>query len=166
MSNRLKSNGWSSEPPIWQELAGLTQLLSWKRIPFDSSRSHRVPEHDTGVYLICVSPPFGTLKKLNAYTVLYAGQVKSHIRGFRTRFSEHLKRPNATLKMFLDCYYSHVDFWFAHVHDPSQIDSLEGLLIDTFNPPCNSIRAPGSLTLVARLGTARRIGEGRNRPST
>ena len=158
MTKKLKSNGWSSETAIWKELFELTQLLSWNRIPFDSSRLHRVPKDKTGVYLICVRPPFGVIEKLNAYTVIYAGQVRSHIRGFRTRFSEHLNQPNPTLKTFMDCYYSHVDFWFAHVHEPSLIDSLEGLLIEAFNPPCNSIRAPGSLTLIARLGTPRPIG--------
>ena len=150
--------GWSPEKKLWNELVRIGASLSWKRVDLDSSRSHRIPEKDTGVYLICASAPSEAVKTLNACTVLYAGQVKSSRRGLRTRFLEHIKKPTARLKSFLDCYYPKVHFWFACVREPAEIDELEGLLIGVFNPPCNEIGAPGTSVLTARLGIPKPIG--------
>lgn len=158
MSRTRSSTGWSPEKRLWSELVRVSGDLSWKRVVLDSSRSHRIPKEDTGVYLICSCPPFEALKSLTTYTVLYAGQVKSNKRGLRTRFLEHIRKPNAKLRLFLDCYYPAVHFWFALAYEPSHIDALESLLIATFNPPCNTIEAPGSSTLMARIGAPQSIG--------
>ena len=158
MSRTRNTVGWSPEKELWKELVRVSGDLAWKRVNLDSSHSHRIPKQDTGVYLICAPPPSEAVKMLNAYTVLYAGQVKSQSRGLQTRFLEHIRTPTAKLRLFMDCYYPRLHFWFALVHDPSQIDSLESLLIETFNPPCNTIGAPGSSLLLARLGTPRLIG--------
>ena len=160
MSRRRNTVGWSPEKELWEELVHVSGDLAWKRVNLDSSHSHRIPKQVTGVYLICAPPPFEAVKMLNAYTMLYAGQVKSQSRGLQTRFLEHIRTPTAKLRLFMDCYYPRLHFWFALVHDPPQIDSLESLLIETFNPPCNTIGAPGSSTLIARLGTPRPLGTG------
>ena len=159
--SRFKSVGWSPEKKLWNELVSVSGDIQWKRVDLNSSRSHRIPKQDTGVYLICAHPPSEAVKGLNAYTVLYGGQVKSPNRGLRARFLEHIRRPSAKLRLYLDCYYPAVHFWFALLREPSEINALESLLIEVFNPPCNSIQAPGSSTLLARLGTPRPIGPGR-----
>ena len=159
---RSSTIGWSPEKNLWNELIRVSKNLSWKKIKLDLSSSHRVSKQ-IGVYLICACHPYEAVKGLKAYTVLYTGQVKSEDRGLRTRFLEHIKKPNAKLKLYLNCYYPDVHFWFAHVDKPTQIDELEALLVETFNPPCNSIGAPGSSALVARLGTPRFIGRNNER---
>ena len=147
------SPGWSPEKIIWEKLSSISNNLSWKCVNLDKTRKHLVPGNDAGVYLMCAPPPTNTLDDLHLYTVLYAGQVKK--RGLQTRFIEHISKPNAKLRMFLDCYYPRVDFWFAIVHEHTEIDELETFLIDTFDPPCNNIGAPGSRTILARLGEAK-----------
>lgn len=151
------ASGWSPNRKLWDELGALSKDLSWKKVEFDRNRSHLVSNNDRGVYLICASPPIETISVINAYTILYAGQVKSRNRSLRTRFLEHIRNPNPQLKLFLDCYYPIIHFWFATVQDQSRIDELEVLLVETFNPPCNSISAPGTKALLARLGTGRTI---------
>ena len=154
---RLKSVGWSPERELWNELVSVTREFRWKKVGLELSSSHRIPKHDTGVYLICARPPSVAVEAINAYTVLYAGQVKSRNRGLHARFLEHIRRPSAKLRQYLHCYYPAVDFWFTIVNEPTEIDLLETLLIETFNPPCNTIGAPGSLTLLARFGTPTHI---------
>ena len=149
--------GWSPERNLWDELERLSRDLSWKKVEFDRNRAHLISMNERGVYLICAAPPVETIKTVNAYTVLYAGQVKSRNRSLRTRFLEHIRTPSPQLKLFLDCYYPAVHFWFAAVRDQSKIDALEALLVETFNPPCNRIRAPGTHVLLARLGAGRTI---------
>ena len=153
--------GWSPVKKLWHELTHISGEIRWNRVDLDTNRSHQVPHQDIGVYLICAHPPSEAVKDLNAYTVLYAGQVNSRNRGLRTRFLEHIRHPSPKLRMYVDCYYPSLHFWFAVIREPSEIDALESLLIATFNPPCNSIRAPGSPALLARLGTPTLIGAGR-----
>lgn len=163
---RSLTPGWSPERRLWNELENLSGTLFWKKVELDRNRAHLVSESDQGVYLICASPPVQTINAINAYTILYAGQVKSRNRSLRTRFLEHIRNPSPQLKLFLDCYYPSVHFWFTAVRDQSTIDGLEALLVETFNPPCNSIRAPGTQTLLARLGIGRIIRDSRkNRPT-
>ena len=150
-------SGWSHERKLWDELNTLNRGLVWRKVEFDQNRSHLVSDNDRGVYLICASPPAETINVINAYTILYAGQVKSRNRSLRTRFLEHIRNPSLHLKLFLDCYYPAVHFWFAAVRDESKIDDLEVLLVEAFNPPCNRISAPGTQVLLARLGTGRTI---------
>ena len=107
------------------------------------------------MYLIGAAPPLGAISGLNTYTILYAGQVKR--RNLRARFLDHIKKPNPKLKLFFDCYFPYVDFWYLVLDCDSKIDALETLLIEAFNPPCNSIRAPGSQVFLARLGKGRII---------
>lgn len=145
-------NGWSDQKQVWEELKSLGADLSWTKVPFDPHVSHHVPAHRSGVYLVCARPPAEPLAALNAYTVLYAGQVKQSAHGLRARFQEHLKRPAVALRGFKECYYPDVHFWFAPVDGRRLIDDLEGLLIAAFNPPCNKVGAPGSRTLLARIG--------------
>ena len=160
------ASGWSPDRKLWDELGTLSKDLSWKKVEFDRNRSHLVSNNDRGVYLICASPPIETISVINAYTILYAGQVKSRNRSLRMRFLEHIRTPSPQLKLFLDCYYPAVHFWFASVQDESKIDDLEVLLVEAFNPPCNKIRAPGTQILLARLGTGRTISTGRKRQPT
>ena len=167
MSRRQPSTpGWSPEKKLWDELEYLGEDLSWKKVELDQNRAHLVSKNDRGVYLICASPPVKTIDAINAYTILYAGQVKSRNRSLQNRFLEHIRRPSPQLKLFLDCYYPAVHFWFAIVQDPSKIDALETLLIETFNPPCNDIRAPGTQVLLAGIGVGRIIGTGRKHRTT
>lgn len=148
--------GWSCQLDLWRELQQVGKNRSWRSVELDSERSHLIPLA-TGVYLICARPPIEAVKRIGTYAVIYAGQVKSPERGLRTRFLEHIHRPNPKLRMYMDCFYPNVQFWFTLASDQSGIDELEGLLIDTFNPPCNSIRAPGSSAIKGRLGTPRRF---------
>ena len=152
-----RRNGWSPNKKFWEELTSIDKNLTWKCVNLDKKRKHLVPG-DTGVYLMCAHPPGNVMKALKLYTVIYAGQVKK--RGLQTRFLEHINQPDSKLGMFLKCYYTTVDFWFALVHEQTEIDRLETLLIETFNPPCNARGAPGSRSLIARLGKARPIGRG------
>lgn len=155
---KQRFHGWSYQKELWDELERLGKSLSWKKVPSDPNSSHLVPENDIGVYLICASPPANSVKSLKAYTVLYAGQVNSFDRGLRTRFLEHIKKSTEIIRLFRNCYYPNFDFWFSIVKDSSRINELESLLIETFKPPCNIKKAPGSSTLLARLGVGRRIG--------
>lgn len=157
-STRSLNTGWSPERKLWDELRNAGRELSWKKIEFDPNKSHLLPENARGVYLICASPPKDAINALGAYTILYAGQVKSERRSLRNRFLEHIRHPRPKLKLFVDCYYPDVHFWFAIAHEPSTIDSLEILLIGIFNPPCNSISAPGTKSTLACLGAGRSIG--------
>jgi len=154
---KQRFHGWSCDKNLWDELERLGKSLSWTKVPSDQNASHRVPD-GIGVYLICASPPADSVKKLKAYTVLYAGQVKSPSRGLRTRFLEHINQPTELIQLFRNCYYPNFDFWFSAVKDSSRINELENILIETFKPPCNIKRAPGSSILLARLGVGERIG--------
>ena len=160
--SRTNDTGWSPEKELWAELERLSADQSWTKVTLDRNRSHLVSDSDPGVYLIGAAPPPRILEKVRVYAILYAGQVKT--RNLRTRFLEHIRRPNPKLKLFLDCFYPNIHFWFTTASDPSRIDALESLLIQTFNPPCNSIKAPGTRVLLARLGSARIIGT--KRPHT
>lgn len=155
--------GWSPEKEFWDALVVASGDIHWRRVDLDLNRSDRVPRQGTGVYLICAHPASKAVESINAYTVLYAGQVKSRLRGLRTRFREHIRSPDAKLKLYLDCFYPSVHFWFALVNEPMEIDLLESLLIEVFNPPCNNIRAPRSSTFLARFGTPRQIKSGYTR---
>ena len=167
MSRRRPSTpGWSPERKLWDELERLSEDLSWKKVELDQKRAHLVSKNDRGVYLICASPPIKTISAINAYTILYAGQVKSYNRSLQNRFLEHIRYPSPQLKLFLNCYYPTVHFWFAVVQDQSKINELEALLIETFNPPCNDIKAPGTQILLARIGVGRIIGAGRKHRTT
>ncbi len=150
--------GWSDERRVWDAFKYFGADLSWQKVPFDPHVLHRVPAHASGVYLVCARPPAEPLAPLNAYTVLYAGQVKQSAHGLRARFREHLKRPADALRGFKECYYPDVHFWFAPVDGRRLIDDLEGLLIEAFNPPCNKVGAPGSRTLLGRLGAGVPLG--------
>ena len=157
--------GWSPEKRLWDELEEVGEGLSWKRIDFNLRQSDSLPKDDRGVYLICAAPPGNTISTINAYTILYAGQVKSDRRGLRSRFREHINNPSRNLQLFRGCYYHDIHFWFAATDDESQIAKLEILLIEAFNPPCNSIRAPGTRPMLARLGIGRAI-RANDRPQT
>ena len=142
---------------MWNELEALGRDLSWRKVTLEPDRGHLLPNGKRGVYLIGASPPARSLNVINAYTVLYVGQVKSPRRSLRDRFLEHVRRPATKLKVFLDCYYPAVHFWYAVLNDASRIDTLETLLMETFRPPCNSIRAPGAQAFLARIGKGRAI---------
>lgn len=150
--------GWSPDEALWDELARISCDLIWKKVKFDASYSHLVSNQKIGVYLICANTPKEAIKQLSAYTVLYAGQVRSHEHGLQARFLEHVRNPKIKLQWYIKCYYPNVHFWFAHVDDASLIDELETLLIEAFNPPCNSISAPSSSAIIARIGAGRPIG--------
>ena len=155
---RSSNTGWSSERKLWTELEQLSNGLLWKKVIFEPDREHLLPDSDRGVYLICATPPIESLSVVSAYTILYAGRVKSSHRSLRDRFLEHIRRPSAKLKIFVDCYYPTLHFWYATEERQSRIDALEILLIETFRPPCNSIRAPGTRAFLARLGSGQIIG--------
>ena len=153
-----KHIGWSSEKLLWEALDNFGQGLSWKKILFAKNMSDLVPGNTQGVYLICATSPAKPTNQLSLYTVLYAGKVSSPHRSLRMRFIEHNKNPNSKLKKFMSCYYPNIHFWCAELDDTAQIDELESLLIQTFNPPCNSKAAPGTGVLLAHLGAAKPIG--------
>ena len=152
---RSSVTGWSPERQLWSALEFLCRDLAWKRVDLDRNRSHLVSERDRGVYLIAAPPPMRVIDVVSSYTILYAGQVRS--RNLRSRFLEHIKNPNPKLRLFMDCFYPTIHFWFAVTDDQSRIDALESLLIQTFNPPCNSISAPSTQILLARLGHGKKI---------
>ena len=151
------AGGWSPERALWLELERVSGTYSWRCVNLDSTRAHQIPK-ESGVYLICASPPGSLATEISAYTVLYAGQVNSSKRGLRTRFLDHIQRPDPKLRLFLECFFPSVHFWFTLENEPSRINELESILIGTFNPPCNKIGAPGSSILIGRLGIPRRIG--------
>lgn len=162
-SPHLSDIGWSTNPRLWKELDNLGKNLSWKNVNLDLSKKHLLPGNYRGVYLICAFSPSKTLDLIKAYTILYAGKVTSSNRGLRNRFIEHINHPNSILKEFLHCYYPKIDFWYAIINEQSQIDEMEAILIETFKPPCNKIRAPGTQILLARLGPGKVIGTRRER---
>ena len=147
----LKDPGWSPVRAAWQELARLNDDLTWKRADFHASRKDRVPRGETGVYLICARPPLQRTPKPPVYTVLYAGRTTAS-EGLRSRFLKHIRKPNRKLDVYLRCYVPEVEFWYSVLTEDTKIGTLEVLLIDTFNPPCNSIAAPGSSAIRARIG--------------
>ena len=150
-SGRL-GKSWSPEKDLWQQVLDLGGDLQWKRVRFDINREVLIPLQSTGVYLICVHPPRNAFKEIKPCTIIYAGQVKSATRGIRTRFLDHINNPQPRLKPFLDCFYPKVDFWFAITLGSERIDTLETVLIDAFNPPCNAKSAPHAQKVRARLG--------------
>lgn len=105
------ATGWSPDKNLWEKLGELGSELSWKKVTFELSRRHLLPEKKRGVYMIGAAPPIKSMGIVGAYTILYAGQVKSGRRGLRDRFLEHIKRPSAQLKIFIDCYYPTIHFW-------------------------------------------------------
>ena len=156
---RYETSGWSPERVLWTTLSRLGQDLSWRRVDLDPNRAHLVSASD-GVYLIAACPPSSAIAEIGLYTVLYAGQVNSTqsvSRTLRVRFREHINKPNPKLRLFIDSYYPAVHFWFAVTQDRSLIDQMETLLIRTFNPPCNSIDAPGAKVLLARIAAGQPI---------
>ena len=154
---RPESNGWSPNKELWDELVRLTDNLVWNNCKLDPSFKHRVPKH-SGVYVICSSPPFPPAVTLKPSIVLYAGQSKGNL---RSRFNEHSNNPGPLLQPFARCFFPNVEFWYTRIDEVSQIDEIEILLIETFNPPCNSIRAPGASTIIARIGESVPIGRKR-----
>lgn len=157
-SSRHSYVGWSPEKKLWEQLDRIGKNLQWRRVSLDSNYLSRVPR-SSGVYVICTSPPFESVKAIGAHSVVYAGQVKSTNRGLQTRFREHIMNPSAHLKLYLDCFFPSIYFLFASVTDTDLIDKIEGFLIEAFNPPCNKIGAPGSSTLLARLGNPTIVGK-------
>lgn len=157
-STRSLNTGWSPERRLWDELRNVGKELSRRKIELDPNQSHLLPESARGVYLICASPPKNAINALGAYAILYAGQVKSRCRSLRSRFLEHISHPKPKLRLFVDRNYPDVHSWFAVAHELSRIDALEILLVEIFNPPCNSISAPGTKITLARIGAGRSIG--------
>jgi len=150
--------GWSCEKSLWDRLESLGKDLSWRKVKFYPDNISKVPAKKRGVYLICAYPPVNLLKNIGAYTILYAGQVKSHHRGFQNRFSEHIKGRGTLISSFNKCYYPNLDFWFSCISEDSLIDEIESLIIDVFRPPCNKIRGHSSQYIPALLKNSRRIG--------
>ena len=156
-SDQILTAGWSPSKELWEKVTFVGENLSWRRVDMDLNQLHRVPKDRPGVYLRAAPPPTEAMKVLNLYTVLYAGQVKSPHRGLRTRFREHIRQPSPKLKLFVDCYYPTLHFWFSVLQDSSKIDDMEVLLIEAFDPPCNSVKAPKTETILARLGIGKPI---------
>ena len=152
-----RPTGWTADAKLWQELHRIAANYSWARIAFDSNLAVNVPEAP-GVYLICAHPPYPTKLGRAAYTVLYAGKVQRPPRTLRARFLEHCKRPKPALRPFLLCFHPNVHFWWSSIADAEEVDQIETLLIESFNPPANMIRAPGTAVLLARLGQTRPVG--------
>ena len=125
---------------------------------FDRNLAASVPE-TSGVYVICARPPYPTTLGRAAYTVLYAGKVRRLPRTLRARFVEHCDRPTPILRPLLLCFHPNVHFWWSSVADSEEIDRTETLLIESFNPPANMIRAPGTAVLLARLGRTRQASQ-------
>lgn len=149
-----RPTGWTADAKLWQELRRITADCSWGRVAFDRNLAADVPE-TSGVYLICAHPPYPTKLGRAAYAVLYAGKVRRLPRTLRTRFTEHCDRPTPALRPFLLCFHPNVHFWWSSVTDSEEVDRTETLLIESFNPPANMIRAPGTAGFLARLGPTR-----------
>ena len=145
-------NGWSPRSELWKELSNLAEGLRWVCINFEMTQAAVLPREDRGVYLICASSPCQPLRKIGAYTILYAGKVTGSQRSLRDRFREHRRQPQPRLKSYLRCYYkTSIHFWYAAMSERTEIDKLEALLVETFNPPCNRRKAPGANILLARV---------------
>ena len=157
ITHKTRQSGWTYEKDLWDRLSTAGRDLSWKNLSFDENSRHLVPEHDGGVYLICAKPPPGFVEPVPVYTVLYAGKVESTEHGLRRRFLEHLRRPSPILRIFRLCYFPHLYFWCVAIHDQSRISEIEALLIETFNPPCNQRRAPGTDVLLAKIGIGQKL---------
>lgn len=153
---RLDFNGWSPDIKLWKALERTAENLIWGScIALDPNARHRIPIY-SGVYVISAEPPFKSKVAFKPSAVLYAGQSKTDL---RSRFITHCKDPSPSLKQFIQCFYPNVHFWYARIDEKSQIDKIEALLIETFNPPCNSIRAPGASTIIANIGTSIVLGQ-------
>lgn len=85
-------------------------------------------------------------------TVIYAGQASSLRSGLRSRFQHHRKKPKPLLDRYLRCFGATTEFWYAEVLGAAELNRIEALLIETFNPICNDIAAPGSSAFLATIG--------------
>lgn len=164
-STSRAGKGWKADLSRWKELAkvGIRENLKWKKVNFLENRKDSIPERDAGIYLICAGPPRVSLSEeppcevlasLKLYNVLYAGKTT---RGLRARFLEHIKRPPRMLAEYRKCYDS-MHFCYAVIGEPEVIKEMEFLLIDSFGPPCNSIRSPGADVIEAHFGATETIG--------
>lgn len=146
---------WSPAKELWSELNRISGDITWSRVKFDENSSHVIPVKSKGVYLICADTPRDVLQTIGLKTVLYAGKSETCL---KSRFLYHIRSPNWKLKVYLESFIPDTFFYYSKVNDTSRIGELENLLIQTFNPPCNSISGPGTSFLLARIGPPRAIG--------
>lgn len=144
-------NGWSPDKNLWENLKDVADSLEWRKVRFLRKNEVRVPKQ-SGVYFISIASKLKISSTIN--TVIYVGQSKSSI---RSRFKDHI--ASNKLRPYLDCFYPDSQFWFAYINDEEKINEMEVLLINAFNPPCNSIQAPGTKPILARLGKSKIIGQ-------
>lgn len=151
MTRHAATHGWSTHRPLWNSLARLTDGLKWNLVRFTLDDAILVPRNRPGVYLICADAPASVLSKVPVCTILYVGSVTSRQRSLRQRFTEHLQHPKELLAKYRQCHYRTMRFVFAATHEVERIRDLEALLRTAFNPPCNSIKPPGTDFLLARI---------------
>lgn len=146
---------WSPEKELWSALNRISEDTTWSFVKFDENSGHVIPSKSKGVYLICADTPRDVLHTIGLRTVLYAGKSESCL---KTRFLRHIRSPTPKLKMYLESFISDTFFYYSKMVEISRIGEIENLLIQTFNPPCNSISGPGTSHLLARLGPPKEIG--------
>lgn len=151
MTRHTATHGWSTQPNLWKCLARLTSGLKWKLVRFTRDDAILVPKQHRGVYLICANAPESVLSEVSVRTILYVGSVTSPHRSLRQRFTEHLQQPKDLLARYRKCHYQTMRFVFATTHEVELIRELESLLRTAFDPPCNSIKPPGTDFLLARI---------------
>ena len=157
--NSIYTGRWSTEKELWSELNKIGRDTTWSMVKFDENSSQIINQNTKGVYLICAYTRIVVVKQQEEEkilrTVLYAGRSTSCL---RKRFLDHIKSPEPPLQAYLKSFHLKMEFYYTKVSDNFRISDLENLLIETFNPPCNSIRGPGTAQLLARLDPQRIIG--------
>ena len=139
-----KKLGWSLDAKCWTRLSVNWSKSSARQVILIREQAGDVTEN-SGVYVICASPPATSLPRnmfKHLYNAVYVGQAVN----LRTRFNKHVTGygnvPSAR------ALFGSLDFWFIEV-PKDDLDHAESVLIDALGPVANKINGP---TIQARLG--------------
>jgi hypothetical protein len=140
------ARGWSLDPNKWLALRAFLDgsSLSWNRTVLSHAHRLSVPAKP-GVYAIEFPAPIqlgasgsSTLPPIRA--PVYIGKSTTSIRvRFLSHTSDDPQDRIAKAREWPECSVGPRAFIWAELHDTRAIDTLESLLIDCFNPPCNKI---------------------------
>ena len=136
--------GWSLEAEQWEQFIAVLTGTSWTKCFLEPTYQDVVPT-SSGVYLICARPRVVLTHFPLLYEVIYVGQEGVSL---RRRFLEHCNRPKLEIQKSRGCFGLPLDYWFCPAIS-TDLDKLEGVLIDSFGPPANLVRK-----LTVRLGPA------------
>lgn len=138
--------GWSLDPNNWLALRTFLEgsSITWNRTVLAHAHRHSVPARP-GVYAIEFPAPIqlgasGTVAFPPIRTPVYVGKSTTSIRvRFLSHTSDDPQDRIAKARAWPECSIGPRAFIWAELQDARSIDTLESLLIDCFNPPCNKI---------------------------